>query len=89
MKVYNANEVVIQLAMGVLGSTFAGAFLSTRGGSKEQQQKQQGPPVQAGSKDEEDFIQCVPFNPGQTTQMLIQHRKFLQSADGGDQKAQH
>ncbi|OJJ84798.1 ATP19 family protein [Aspergillus glaucus CBS 516.65] len=58
--------------MGVLGSTFAGAFLSTRGGSKEQQQKQQGPPVQAGSKDEEDFIQ-----------------KFLQSADGGDQKAQH
>ncbi|EYE91425.1 ATP19 family protein [Aspergillus ruber CBS 135680] len=60
------------LAMGVLGSTFAGAYLSTRGGSKEQQQKQQGPPVQAGSKDEEDFIQ-----------------KFLQSADGGDQKAQH
>lgn len=57
--------------MGVLGSTFAGAFLSTRGGSKEQQQKQQGPPVQAGSKDEEDFIQCVPFNPGQTAQMLM------------------
>jgi len=74
--------------MGVLGSTFGGTFLATRGGSKEQQQKQQGPPVQAGSKDEEDFIQCVPLLPGISHIMLMQNRKFLQSADGGDQKAQ-
>jgi F-type H+-transporting ATPase subunit k len=42
--------------MGVLGSTFAGAFLALSGGDKK---AQQGPPVNAASKDEEKFIQYV------------------------------
>ncbi|QKX54844.1 uncharacterized protein TRUGW13939_01933 [Talaromyces rugulosus] len=42
------------LTMGVLGSTFAGAFLALSGGDKK---AQQGPPVNAASKDEEKFIQ--------------------------------
>ena len=46
--------------MGILGSVFGGTYLATRGGgAKEQQKIQQGPPVAAGSKDEEDFIQYV------------------------------
>lgn len=47
--------------MGILGSVFGGTYLATRGGGKEQQKIQQGPPVAAGSKDEEDFIQYVIF----------------------------
>lgn len=48
--------------MGILGSVFGGTYLATRGGgAKEQQKIQQGPPVAAGSKDEEDFIQYVLF----------------------------
>lgn len=46
--------------MTVLGSIFGGTYLATRGGGDKK--KQQGPPINAGSKDEEQFIQCVyPF----------------------------
>jgi F-type H+-transporting ATPase subunit k len=43
--------------MGVLGSTFAGAYLALSGGDKKK--AEQGPPVNAASKDEEKFIQYV------------------------------
>ncbi|KAL1590368.1 hypothetical protein WHR41_00874 [Cladosporium halotolerans] len=42
------------LAMGVLGTMFGGVFLLS-GGSKKV--AQQGPPINASSKGEEDFIQ--------------------------------
>lgn len=42
--------------MATLGSLFGGVWLSTRGGDKK---KQQGPPINASSKDEEQFIQYV------------------------------
>jgi F-type H+-transporting ATPase subunit k len=42
--------------MGVLGTTFVGAW-AAMGGSKKA--TQQGPPISAGSKDEEKFIQYV------------------------------
>ncbi|KAL1998864.1 hypothetical protein VTN02DRAFT_5465 [Thermoascus thermophilus] len=41
--------------MAVLGSLFGGTYLATRGGDK--QKKEQGPPINASSKDEEQFIQ--------------------------------
>ncbi|KAF2153287.1 hypothetical protein K461DRAFT_293559 [Myriangium duriaei CBS 260.36] len=44
-----------QLAMAVLGSIFGGVYIGTRGGSSKQ--AQQTPPIQASSKDEENFIQ--------------------------------
>ncbi|GAM84320.1 hypothetical protein ANO11243_023140 [Dothideomycetidae sp. 11243] len=40
--------------MAVLGSIFAGVYVGTRGGG---QKAQQTPPIQASSKDEENFIQ--------------------------------
>ncbi|OKL62504.1 hypothetical protein UA08_02759 [Talaromyces atroroseus] len=43
-----------QIAMGVLGSLFGGVYLATRGGGKK---KDVTPPINAGSKDEEKFIQ--------------------------------
>lgn len=47
--------------MGVLGSLFGGVFLLS-GGSKKA--TQQGPPINASSKGEEDFIQYVwPHDP--------------------------
>ncbi|KAL9621301.1 MAG: hypothetical protein Q9160_004192 [Pyrenula sp. 1 TL-2023] len=42
------------LAMATLGTVFAGSWASTRGGEKK---KEQGPPINATSKDEENFIQ--------------------------------
>ena len=42
--------------MATLGSLFGGTFLATRGGEKK---TEQGPPVAASSKDEEQFIQYV------------------------------
>ncbi|RAL13688.1 ATP19 family protein [Aspergillus homomorphus CBS 101889] len=41
------------LAMGVLGALFGGVKLATSGGS---QPKPATPPIQASSKDEEEFI---------------------------------
>lgn len=43
-----------QLAMGILGGLFGGIYLSTRGGGKKITST---PPIQAASKDEENFIQ--------------------------------
>ncbi len=42
-----------QLAMATLGTTFAVAFLATSGSKKS---KEQGPPINATSTDEESFI---------------------------------
>jgi len=42
------------LAMGTLGLLFGGSWAATRGGSKAPQST---PPINAGSKDEEKFIQ--------------------------------
>lgn len=51
-----------QLSMATLGTLFGGVWLATRGGDKKK--KEQGPPINASSKDEEQFIQCVyPFFP--------------------------
>ncbi|KJA26887.1 hypothetical protein HYPSUDRAFT_36056 [Hypholoma sublateritium FD-334 SS-4] len=50
------------LALGVFGTTFGGAYLATRGGSKTQtkpttvQQAKETVPVNAGSSEEEKFI---------------------------------
>jgi len=41
--------------MATLGSVFALSYLSTGGGSKKPT-KEQGPPLNAGSSDEEKFI---------------------------------
>jgi F-type H+-transporting ATPase subunit k len=42
--------------MATLGTFFAGSWLAMRGGDKK---KQQGPPINASSKEEENFIQYV------------------------------
>jgi ATP synthase subunit K len=44
--------------MGVLGSLFGGIYFASRGGGKK---KDIAPPINAGSKDEEKFIQYVFF----------------------------
>lgn len=82
--------------MGILGSVFGGTYLATRGGgAKEQQKIQQGPPVAAGSKDEEDFIQYVHLFDNIAFYLFYSsltpcYRNFLKSADGGgnEQKSQ-
>jgi F-type H+-transporting ATPase subunit k len=43
--------IMMQLAMATLGTTFAIAAFSLRGGKKED-----GPPIGAGSKEEESFV---------------------------------
>ncbi|OJJ33203.1 hypothetical protein ASPWEDRAFT_116393 [Aspergillus wentii DTO 134E9] len=42
------------LSMATLGTIFTGSFLATRGGGA--QKKEQGPPINASSKEEGDFI---------------------------------
>jgi F-type H+-transporting ATPase subunit k len=42
--------------MATLGAVFGGSWLATRGGNTD---KQQGPPINASSKEEEQFIQYV------------------------------
>jgi F-type H+-transporting ATPase subunit k len=46
-----------QLAMATLGSIFAGSWAAMSGGEKPK--TAQGPPINASSKDEENFIQYV------------------------------
>jgi F-type H+-transporting ATPase subunit k len=48
-------SLCLQLAIATLGATFGGSWLAMRGGNK----KQQGPPINASSKEEEQFIQYV------------------------------
>ncbi|KAJ5977376.1 hypothetical protein N7501_000718 [Penicillium viridicatum] len=43
------------LAMATLGSIFAGSWLAVSGGEKPK--TAQGPPINASSKDEENFVQ--------------------------------
>ncbi|KAK2760230.1 hypothetical protein FQN54_002297 [Arachnomyces sp. PD_36] len=43
------------LSMGVLATLFGGSYLAMPSGPK----KENGPPINASSKDEEKFIQCV------------------------------
>ncbi|KAL2866876.1 ATP19 family protein [Aspergillus lucknowensis] len=43
------------LSLGILTSLFGGIYLATRGSGS--QQKPAAPPIQASSKDEENFIQ--------------------------------
>ncbi|KAJ5696428.1 hypothetical protein N7536_006840 [Penicillium majusculum] len=43
------------LAMATLGSMFAGSWLAVSGGEKPK--TAQGPPINASSKDEENFVQ--------------------------------
>ena len=50
-----ANKRELQLAMATLGTLFTGTW-AMMGGSKKEQAKQ-GPPINASSKDEENFIQ--------------------------------
>lgn len=45
-----------QLAMATLGTLFGGSYWATRGGGSKGDTKT--PPINAGSKDEENFIQC-------------------------------
>jgi hypothetical protein len=89
--------------MGVLGTTFAGAFLAMGGGDKKK--TEQGPPVNASSKDEEKFIQYVlllydnvlrlerpilaPSSPNWAEADFFFYRDFLKSVEGGDNKAKH
>jgi F-type H+-transporting ATPase subunit k len=40
--------------MATLGTTFVGSWLALRGGSKPE--KEQGPPINAKSKEEENFV---------------------------------
>jgi F-type H+-transporting ATPase subunit k len=49
--------LLLQLAMSILGGLFGGIYLATSGSSKKQVQT---PPINAGSKDEEKFVQYVP-----------------------------
>ena len=57
--------------MLTLGTTFAGAAYAMSGKEKA---KEQGPPINAGSKDEEQFIQSV--NP---------HRNTVSSGNDADE----
>ncbi|KAL9001515.1 MAG: hypothetical protein Q9169_000090 [Polycauliona sp. 2 TL-2023] len=49
------------LALTTLGTTFAGVYLAMPAKTKE---KESGPPINAGSKDEEKFIQDFLKNAG-------------------------
>lgn len=50
-----------QLSMAVLGSLFAGSWAAS--GSSAKPKTAQGPPINASSKEEGDFIQYVPAGP--------------------------
>ncbi|KAL2153656.1 hypothetical protein VTH82DRAFT_4811 [Thermothelomyces myriococcoides] len=52
-KIFGANVGSHYLAMGVLGTLFAGSFAAMGGGSKSQPA---APPINASSSDEADFI---------------------------------
>lgn len=78
--------------MAVLGSIFAGSYAASGSGSKPK--TAQGPPINASSKEEGDFIQYVPAGP--TVPRLWRCwnleltciRNFLNEVDGGDKKSE-
>ena len=73
-----------QLAMVVLGSIFAGAYVATRGGG---QKAQTTPPIQASSKDEENFIQSVSIPCAFPRSMANNsYREFLKEAESKEAK---
>lgn len=49
--------------MATLGSIFAGSWLAVSGGEKPK--TAQGPPINASSKDEENFVQYVQHHLGE------------------------
>jgi len=53
-----SNVCTSQLAMATLGTAFVGGYFGLSGGKKPQD-KAKGPPINAGSKDEEKFIKYV------------------------------
>ncbi|KAJ5338711.1 hypothetical protein N7452_005439 [Penicillium brevicompactum] len=76
------------LAMATLGSIFAGSWLAAGGGEKPK--TAQGPPINASSKDEENFIQYVHVLPNGLSQPAARGSNFMKEVDGGEKKpAQH
>ncbi len=77
--------------MLTLGTLATGAFLSTGGSAAK---KSAGPPINASSPDEESFIKYVCHDRNHyhgaivflPERVLMLHRDFLKSAEGGDQK---
>lgn len=61
--------------MATLGSIFAGSWLAAGGGEKPK--TAQGPPINASSKDEENFIQYVPALPNGPSQPRILRTIYL------------
>lgn len=83
--------------MAVLGSIFVGSWAASGSGAKPK--TAQGPPINASSKEEGDFIQYVPaineltFAIESNIGILeinsdVAYRNFLKEVDGGDKKAE-
>jgi F-type H+-transporting ATPase subunit k len=85
-----------QLAMATLGSIFAGSWAAMGGGEKPK--TAQGPPINASSKDEENFIQYVlryirVHDAHQCSTSITEcntdcplPRNFMKEVDGGEKK---
>jgi hypothetical protein len=84
--------------MATMGSIGAGIWLSARGGGADKK-TEQGPPIAASSKDEEQFITYVPrsvlfclFCPwlvcwsGNVCAQTDSSRDFLKNVEGGGEK---
>lgn len=75
--------------MATLGTTFLGSWLALRGGSKPE--KEQGPPINAKSKEEENFVKyamdchtgAYPSGGGGANMMC---RNFVNKATGEEKK---
>lgn len=59
--------------MATLGSIFAGSWLAVGGGEKPK--TAQGPPINASSKDEENFVQYV--QPHRREPRIVNHQSDL------------
>ncbi|MCJ1237608.1 hypothetical protein MMC14_005595 [Varicellaria rhodocarpa] len=75
--------------MATLGTTFGIAGYFMVGGEKKKVEA--SPPINAGSKDEANFIEYVVDWKRSDSQMLTirKSRDFLKSANSGEQKAKH
>ena len=73
--------------MATLGSTFAISAWGMSGGEKK---KEQGPPINASSKEEEQFIQCVNHRVRLSRGPLLTcyPREFIKAAED-ESKAKH